>query len=107
MRGIFTAGFKISERSDTVTAKIQVIEKAQICLLSRETAVKLGPLHIGHIDYVNATQSNANGDFTVEIQDKYKKCFQRGGKLKIFSLVCMLIILSSQGPSVFAEYRSV
>ena len=56
VKGVFTAGFKANETSETITATIQVIEEAQIYVLGRHTAVKLGLLHIGPIGHVNTVQ---------------------------------------------------
>ena len=47
VKGIFVADFKANGKSETVTAKIQVIKGAHICVLGRKTAVQLGLLRIG------------------------------------------------------------
>ena len=86
VKGIFTAEFKANETSETITATVQVIEEAQICVLGRHTAVKLGLLHIGPIEHVNTVQPQDTTAFTADIEDKYKDCFQGLGKLKDFQL---------------------
>ena len=56
VKGIFVADFKANRKSETVTAKIQVIKEARMCVLGRKTAVQLGLLRIGPVEQVNAVQ---------------------------------------------------
>ncbi len=98
VKGTFTAGIQAREGSETVPAKIQVIKGAQICLLGRKTAVKLGLPRIGSIAQIHTVQPKEServvvqpkdsdtAAFTAELQEKYKDCFQGLGKLKDFQL---------------------
>uniref|UniRef100_A0A3P9MCB8 Gypsy retrotransposon integrase-like protein 1 n=1 Tax=Oryzias latipes TaxID=8090 RepID=A0A3P9MCB8_ORYLA len=86
VKGVFSATFRANEMSEAVTALIQVVQEAQICVLGRQTAMKLGLLHIGPFEQVNSVQQKDVAIFTSEFEHKYKDCFQGLGKLKDFQL---------------------
>ena len=83
IRGIFTANIQLPNQTDSSSfnAEFLVTEKKGVPLLSKETSMKLGVLHIGVPQANSTAYSVSQSDVKPEEKPEFRKLFTGLGKL--------------------------